>query len=91
MFTGKVVGSVVSIIKDSSLSGIKLLLVQIFENGEPGKIIIAADVVRVSGLDDTVYVVSGREAAIGIGSGLIPIDAGIVGIINPKIIGTNKK
>ena len=41
MYTGKVIGSVVSTIKDEGLKGVKLLVVQVIENGEPTRVIIA--------------------------------------------------
>jgi len=82
MYVGKVVGSLVSTIKNEGLKGIKLLAVQVYENGNPGKIIIAADAVRVSGIGDFVYLAGSREAAIAFGEGLVPVDAGIVGVID---------
>ena len=82
MITGKVIGKVVSTIKNEALHGLKLLMVQIYEDGKPGKLIVAADVVKVSGMGDMVFLVSSKEAAIALGGGMIPIDAGIVGIVD---------
>ena len=53
MYTGKVIGSVVSTIKDENLVGIKLLVVQMIENGKPTKLIVAADQTRQAGHNDT--------------------------------------
>lgn len=82
MQIGKVIGKVVATVKNEQLQGLKLLLVQIYEKNKPGKVIVAADVVKVAGLGDLVYLVSSREAAIALGPGLTPIDAGIVGIVD---------
>ncbi|HHU49444.1 MAG: EutN/CcmL family microcompartment protein [Caldicoprobacterales bacterium] len=79
MLTGKVVGSVVSTVKDSALRGIKLLMVSLDNTDE---VVIAADLIKVAGVGDHVYLVTGREAAIGMGEGLIPIDMGITGVID---------
>ena len=57
MYTGKVVGSVVSTVKDAKLQGIKLLVVQMIENGKPTKLIVAADQTRQAGPDDFVYLI----------------------------------
>lgn len=82
MITGKVVGKVVSTVKNEKLQGLKLLVVQIYENGKPGKLIVAADVIKVSGMGDDVFLVSSREAAVALNAGMVPIDAGIVGIVD---------
>jgi ethanolamine utilization protein EutN len=89
MISGKIVGNVVATIKNDELKGLKLFVVQTHENNKPGKLIVAADVIKVSGLGNYVYLVGSRDAGIALGGGQIPIDAGIVGIIdNPdeKII-----
>jgi len=91
MYVGKVIGSVVATVKYEALKGIKLLLVQVYEDNKPGKVIIAADAIRVSGNGDMVYLVRGREAAIATGSGLLPVDASIVGIVDSYNIGRNKQ
>jgi ethanolamine utilization protein EutN len=82
MLSGKVVGSLVSTVKDGALKGAKLLVVRLIENGRPGRLIIAADAVKVAGIGDHVFVVGGREAAMAMGTGLIPVDAAITGIID---------
>ena len=91
MYVGKVIGSVVSTVKDEALKGLKLLAVQVVENGKPGRIIIAADAIRVSGEGDLVYVVTSREAALAVGTGLIPVDAAIVGIVDSYNIKIEKE
>jgi ethanolamine utilization protein EutN len=82
MYTGKVVGSVVSTVKDEGLAGTKLLLVQTIENGKPAKLIVAADHTRQAGQDDFVYLVASKEASLIFRSGLVPADAAIVGFID---------
>jgi len=82
MYTGKVVGSVVSTVKDAKLKGIKLLVVQMIENGKPTKLIVAADQTRQAGADDFVYLIGSKEASLIFRDGLVPADAAIVGFID---------
>ncbi|MEN6636776.1 MAG: EutN/CcmL family microcompartment protein [Clostridiaceae bacterium] len=82
MYTGKVVGSVVSTVKDSKLQGIKLLVVQMIENGKPTKLIVAADQTRQAGQDDFVYLIGSKEASLIFRDGLVPADAAIVGFVD---------
>ncbi len=82
MYTGKVVGSVVSTVKYESLIGIKLLLVQKLKNGIPSQIIVAADHTRQAGTDDLVYLIGSKEAGLIFREGLVPADAAIVGFID---------
>ena len=82
MYTGKVVGSVVSTVKDEGLVGIKLLLVQMIENGEPGKVIVAADKTHQAGCEDFVYLIGSKEAGLIFRRELVPADAAIVGFID---------
>lgn len=82
MYTGKVVGSVVSTVKDEGLIGIKLLLVQRIDNGMPGKMLVAADQTQQAGAGDYVYLIGSKEASLIFRKGLIPADAAIVGFID---------
>jgi len=82
MYTGRVAGTVVSTVKYESLKGIKLLVVQVIENGKPGKLIVAADHTRQAGMDDFVYLVGSKEAGLIFRKGLVPADAAIVGFID---------
>ena len=82
MYTGKVVGSVVSTVKDAKLQGIKLLVVQMIENGKPTKLIVAADQTRQAGPDDFVYLIGSKEASLIFRDGLVSADAAIVGFID---------
>ena len=82
MFTGKVVGSVIATVKDEALKGVKLMVVLTPGNGKDDRLIVAADVIGVAGSGDFVYLVGSREAGIAFGKGRIPVDAGIVGIVD---------
>ncbi len=82
MFKGKVIGSMVSTVKYEALRGVKLLVVQTFKNDVPDNIIIAADAIGITGEGDYVYLVKSREAGMAFDEEKIPIDAGIVGIID---------
>jgi microcompartment protein CcmK/EutM len=82
VYTGKVVGSVVSTQKDEGLLGIKLLVVQMIENGKPTKLIVAADQTRQAGPGDFVYLIGSKEASLIFRKGLVPADATIVGFID---------
>ena len=82
MYTGKIIGSVVSTVKDENLKGIKLLVVQMIENGKPTKLIVAADQTRQAGQDDYVYLIGSKEASLIFRKGLVPADAAIVGFID---------
>lgn len=90
MFTGKVVGSVVSTVKDENLKGIKLLIVQVYDRGRPidERLIIAADATRVAGHGDYVYMLGSKEAILPFRMELIPVDASIVGIVDKYNVDT---
>ncbi len=82
MRTGKVVGSVVSTIKNQNLTGIKLLVVQIINDGVPAEAIIAADATRQAGTGDYVFIMESKEAGLLLRSEYIPADASICGFID---------
>ena len=82
MYTAEVVGSVVSSVKDAGLIGIKLLLVQVIENGKRGRILVAGDQTRQAGNGDFVYLIGSKEASLIFRKGLVPTDAAIVGFID---------
>ena len=81
MFLGRIIGKVVAARKDSSLTGMPLLVVQPIdhERQETGDPLVAVDVVS-SGPGETVYFVSAREAPNALPDCYGPIDAAIVGI-----------
>lgn len=83
MYTGKVIGSVVSTVKDEGLKGIKLLVVQVIENGKPTRRIIAGDATRQAGDGDFVYLIGSKEACLIFRNDIpTPCDAAICGFID---------
>ena len=82
MFTGKVIGSVVSTVKSEHLTGIKLLVVQVIENGKPTRRIIAGDATRQAGEGDFVYMIGSKEAAAVFREKFTPCDTAICGFID---------
>ncbi len=83
MQLGRVVGTVVLTIKNETLDGVKLLLVQpMSPSREPvGRIIVAADSVG-AGTGEDVFFVRGKEASFPFYPTEVPADAGIVGIVD---------
>ena len=82
MYTGKVVGTVVSTQKYESLKSIKLMVVETIENGKPAKLIVAADATRQAGIGDFVYLIGSKEAALLFRQKMTPVDAAIAGFID---------
>jgi microcompartment protein CcmK/EutM len=78
MYLAKVIGRVVSTIKDQALEGRKLLLVRRLPNGPA---LVAIDAVG-AGAGETVYVCRGREAAFAFKPDEVPIEATIVAIVD---------
>ncbi|PYS41417.1 MAG: ethanolamine utilization protein EutN [Acidobacteria bacterium] len=78
MYLGKVIGRVVSSVKDQALEGKKLLLVRRLPNGPA---VVAIDAVG-AGAGETVYVCRGREAAFAFKPQEVPTEASIVAIID---------
>ena len=83
MQIGRVIGTIVATRKDSSLHGIRLLLVEPLDHREEatGPPIVAIDVVS-AGRGEKVFFVTSREAAQAIPSAHAPVDAAIVGIVD---------
>ncbi len=72
-----------STIKDNSLNGIKLLVVQKIENGKKAGLIVSADGTRQAGRGDYVYLIGSKEACLPFPEcRLIPVDSSIVGFID---------
>jgi microcompartment protein CcmK/EutM len=88
MQLGKVIGNVVLTIKNDTLAGVKLLLVQPLSSGrEPiGRVVVAADSVG-AGVGEEVFFVRGKEASFPFYPTEVPADAGIVGIVDSWHIG----
>jgi microcompartment protein CcmK/EutM len=88
MQLGRVVGTVVLTIKNDTLDGVKLLLVQpLSSSRDPvGRVIVAADSVG-AGAGEDVFFVRGKEASFPFYPTEVPADAGIVGIVDRWDIG----
>jgi len=82
MYTGKVVGRVVSTVKEENLNNIPLLLVRKIENGVEKDLIVAADSTGMAGQGDFVYLIGSKEAASMFRKKFTPVDAAIVGFID---------
>lgn len=83
MQLARVVGEVVSTMKDANLDGITLLVVQpIAPSGEPvGRTLVALDSVG-AGVGEHVFYVRGREASFPFLPAEPPADASIIGIVD---------
>jgi len=83
MDLARVIGRVVCTVKNDTLHGRKLLLVQpITETGtDAGKPLIAIDAVG-AGAGERVFFVTGREASFAFLPDQVPADASIVGIVD---------
>ncbi len=83
MQLARVIGEVVSTIKDPNLTGLKLLVVQpLAASGEPaGRTLVALDSVG-AGVGENVFFVRGRDAAFPFYPVEPPVDASIVGIVD---------
>ena len=78
MYLGKVIGRVVSSVKNEVLVGKKLLLVRRLPNGP---VVVAIDAVG-AGAGETVYVCRGREASFAFKPEEVPTEASIVAIVD---------
>ena len=83
MQLAKVIGEIVSTMKDSNLAGLTLLLLQpLSADGEPsGRTLVALDSVG-AGVGENVFFVRGREAAFPFYPAEPPTDAAIIGIVD---------
>ena len=83
MQLARVLGQVVSIMKDANLTGIRMLVLQpIAASGEPaGRTLVALDSVG-AGVGENVFFVRGREAAFPFYPAEPPADATVIGIVD---------
>ena len=83
MYLGKVVGCVWSTVKDRSLEGQRMLIVQPItpEGKETGKRLICTDSTG-AGAGETIYWVRGREASFALSLAEVVADTSIVGIVD---------
>jgi ethanolamine utilization protein EutN len=79
----RVIGDIVSSVKDTNLEGIPLLILQpIATTGEPvGRTLVAVDSVG-AGVGEHVFFVRGREAAFPFYPAEPPTDAAVIGIVD---------
>ena len=79
MQLARVVGDVVATCKDSTLQGLKLLVLQPIaaDGSAAGRTLVAADAIG-AGVGETVFFVRGKEASFP----FHPVEAGIVGIVD---------
>jgi microcompartment protein CcmK/EutM len=79
----RVLGEVVSVMKDANLTGLKMLVLQpLAASGEPaGRTLVALDSVG-AGVGENVFFVRGREAAFPFYPAEPPADATVVGIVD---------
>jgi ethanolamine utilization protein EutN len=83
MQIARVIGDVVTTIKDENLSGITLLVLQPLDadGNASGRTLVAVDAVG-AGVGETVFFVRGKEASFPFHPTEVPTDAGIVGIVD---------
>ena len=82
MYTGIVVGKVISTVKEEHLMNIPLLVVRKIEDGKEKGLVIAADSTRMAGTGDYVYMIGSKEAARMFRKDYTPVDVAIVGFID---------
>ncbi len=84
MHLAEVIGRVVATQKTAGLEGVKLLVVQpVNEQRKPsGAPIVVPDGAGQSGPGDLVMLCNGREACYALPDYFVPVDAGIVGIVD---------
>jgi len=83
MQLARVIGDVVATVKDSNLTGLKLLVLQpLSPDGDPtGRTLVAVDSVG-AGVGEHVFFVRGREAAFPFYPAEPPTDAAVIGIVD---------
>jgi len=84
----RVIGDVVTTRKDENLAGVPLLVLQPIdsEGKSIGRTLVAADSVG-AGVGEVVFFVRGKEASFPFHPTEVPVDAGIVGIVDHWDIG----
>ncbi len=83
MYVGKVIGKVVSTIKDARLTGISLVLVERLpeQNGRGKEIFVAADTIGC-GEGNTVLLAAGSGARAAANLHNTPVDLAVIGVID---------
>ena len=90
MRLARVIGSVVATRKNGALDGASLLLTQpVDRDGRPvGETRLAVDAVGAGVGELVLLVLEGRAAAVVLGRRAAPVDAAIVGIVDPTGLAT---
>ena len=85
MQVARVIGDIVATRKDPALSGLTLLLLQPVDTAQRpvGRALVAADAAG-AGTGELVFFVRGREAAFPFYPVEPPVDAAVVGIVDPR-------
>ena len=88
MQIAKVIGDVVTTRKDENLAGRTLLILQPLapDGSAAGRTLVAVDSVG-AGVGETVFFVRGKEASFPFYPTEVPVDAGIVGIVDRWDVG----
>ena len=83
MQLARVIGDVVSTLKDDGLQSLKLLVLQPLspDGRDTGKTLVAVDAVG-AGVGEKVFFVRGKEASFPFYPTVVPADAGVVGIVD---------
>lgn len=91
MQLAKVIGTVVATVKDSSIVGLKIMMIQPLtdELKSSGGPIAAIDTVQ-AGSGDLVHWVTAREAALALPESFAPVDAAITGIVDQVDVSCNE-
>jgi ethanolamine utilization protein EutN len=83
MMLGKVVGNVTSTRKHDTLKGYKFLVIQPRSGEGAGASVLVAIDLFGAGEGEEVIVVTGRAARMAAGREDLPVDAAVVGIVDP--------
>lgn len=83
MLAAKVIDNIWSTRKDSSLTGLKFMIVELLDASAGNTHMIVADIMG-AGIGERVIVVQGSAARRMIGNDDIPVDAAIIGIIDEE-------
>jgi len=85
MQLARVIGNVVSTVKNNALTGRKLLLIQVLDHElvATGKPLVAIDSVG-AGTGELVFWCRGKEASFPFDGGEVPTDCTIVGIVDSE-------
>ena len=83
MQLARVIGDIVASHKDENLSSLKLLVLQplAVDGSDSGRTLVAVDAIG-AGVGETVFFVRGKEASFPFSPKEVPVDAGVVGIVD---------